>query len=57
MNLVLEFMEGGEVRWKDLDDKPTLLLNDARTIFRDVVLGLEYRKSTLIHTYPCQSIR
>ncbi|KAG0095332.1 hypothetical protein BGZ93_006033 [Podila epicladia] len=40
--LVLEFMEGGEVRWKDLDDKPTLPLNDARTIFRDVVLGLEY---------------
>ncbi|KAF9192087.1 hypothetical protein BGZ51_006279 [Haplosporangium sp. Z 767] len=40
--LVLEYMEGGEVRWKDADDKPILPLKDARTIFRDVVLGLEY---------------
>lgn len=36
------------MRWKDLDDKPTLPLNDARTIFRDVVLGLEYRKPILM---------
>lgn len=41
---VLEYMEGGEVRWKDTEDKPILPLQDARTIFRDVVLGLEYRK-------------
>ncbi|KAF9202662.1 hypothetical protein BGZ49_007193 [Haplosporangium sp. Z 27] len=40
--LVLEFMEGGEVRWKDTEDKPILPLQDARSIFRDVVLGLEY---------------
>ncbi|KAF9105716.1 hypothetical protein BGX29_011586 [Mortierella sp. GBA35] len=40
--LVLEYMEGGEVRWKDMDDKPILPLDDARTIFRDIVLGLEY---------------
>ncbi|KAF9115803.1 hypothetical protein BGX27_006415 [Mortierella sp. AM989] len=40
--LVLEYMEGGEVRWKDVDDKPILPLDDARAIFRDVVLGLEY---------------
>ncbi|KAI1304436.1 hypothetical protein EDD11_005097 [Mortierella claussenii] len=40
--LVLEYMEGGEVRWKDVDDKPILPLNDARAVFRDVVLGLEY---------------
>ncbi|KAF9344177.1 hypothetical protein BGX26_004697, partial [Mortierella sp. AD094] len=38
----LEYMEGGEVRWKDVDDKPILPLEDARAIFRDVVLGLEY---------------
>ncbi|KAF9118447.1 hypothetical protein BGW39_001168 [Mortierella sp. 14UC] len=41
--LVIEYMEGGEVRWKDSDDSPILPLQDARTIFRDVVLGLEYR--------------
>ncbi|KAK3838100.1 MAG: kinase-like domain-containing protein [Linnemannia gamsii] len=40
--LVIEYMEGGEVRWKDPDDSPVLPLQDARTIFRDVVLGLEY---------------
>ncbi|KAF9125382.1 hypothetical protein BGW39_007434 [Mortierella sp. 14UC] len=40
--LVLEYMEGGEVRWKDMEDKPILPLDDARAIFRDIVLGLEY---------------
>ncbi|KAI8348985.1 kinase-like domain-containing protein [Mortierella sp. GBAus27b] len=40
--LVLEYMEGGEVRWKDTEDKPILSLQEARSIFRDVVLGLEY---------------
>ncbi|KAF9579337.1 hypothetical protein BGW38_004446, partial [Lunasporangiospora selenospora] len=40
--LVLEFMEGGEVHWKDAEERPILPLDDARTIFRDVVLGLEY---------------
>ncbi|KAG0292885.1 hypothetical protein BGZ96_003534 [Linnemannia gamsii] len=40
--LVIEYMEGGEVRWKDSNDSPVLPLQDARTIFRDVVLGLEY---------------
>lgn len=37
-------MEGGEVRWKDAEEKPILPLDDARAIFRDIVLGLEYRK-------------
>lgn len=41
--IVLEYMEGGEVLWKDTEDKPILPLQDARSIFRDVVLGLEYR--------------
>ncbi|KAG0082466.1 hypothetical protein BGZ92_011714, partial [Podila epicladia] len=40
--LVLEYMEGGDVRWKDSEDKPILHLDEARSIFRDVVLGLEY---------------
>ncbi|KAF9570561.1 hypothetical protein EC968_001680 [Mortierella alpina] len=40
--LVLEYMEGGEVRWKDAEERPILPLEDARSIFRDVVLGLEY---------------
>ncbi|KAF9438936.1 hypothetical protein BGZ76_002935 [Entomortierella beljakovae] len=40
--LVLEYMEGGEVRWKDGEEKPVLPLKDARSIFREIVLGLEY---------------
>ncbi|KAG9295118.1 hypothetical protein G9A89_006099 [Geosiphon pyriformis] len=40
--IVLEFMEGGEIRWKDNNDRPVLNLDQARKIFRDVVLGLEY---------------
>ncbi|KAG0029318.1 hypothetical protein BGZ81_003899 [Podila clonocystis] len=40
--LVLEYMEGGDVKWKDSEDMPVLLLDEARSIFRDVVLGLEY---------------
>ncbi|KAF9214245.1 hypothetical protein CPC16_000920 [Podila verticillata] len=40
--LVLEYMEGGDVRWKDSEDRPVLQLDEARSIFRDVVLGLEY---------------
>ncbi|KAF9307991.1 hypothetical protein BGZ91_008033 [Linnemannia elongata] len=35
-------MEGGEVKWKDSNECPILPLGVARTIFRDIVLGLEY---------------
>ncbi|KAF9113684.1 hypothetical protein BGX27_001047 [Mortierella sp. AM989] len=45
--LVLEYMEGGEVRWKDTEDKPILPLREARSIFRDIVLGLEYRECSM----------
>ncbi|KAI9342765.1 kinase-like domain-containing protein [Zopfochytrium polystomum] len=42
--LVLEFMAGGEVRWRDRPDnpKPALSVDEARLIFRDVICGLEY---------------
>lgn len=40
-------MEGGEVKWKSDDQPPTPLLTTEQTrrMFRDVVLGLEYRES------------
>lgn len=41
-------MEGGEVKWKDPNECPILPLGVARTIFRDIVLGLEYRMWFLI---------
>ena len=37
-------MEGGEIQWKDENDQPIMSINEARRIFRDVVLGLEYRE-------------
>jgi len=40
--MVLEFMEGGEVHWKDERGFPTLTVDEARKTLRDVVLGLEY---------------
>lgn len=40
--MVLEYMSGGEVRWKDERGFPTLTVSETRTIMRDVVLGLEY---------------
>ncbi|CAG8525440.1 9899_t:CDS:2 [Ambispora gerdemannii] len=40
--MVLEYMEGGEIQWKDENDKPIMSIEKARQIFRDVVLGLEY---------------
>ncbi|MCO5565548.1 hypothetical protein L7F22_019222 [Adiantum nelumboides] len=40
--MVLEYMEGGEVQWKDERGFPTLTVDEARRTLRDVVLGLEY---------------
>lgn len=40
--MVLEFMEGGEVQWKDDRGFPNLTVDEARRTLRDVVLGLEY---------------
>ncbi|RIA89443.1 kinase-like domain-containing protein [Glomus cerebriforme] len=40
--MVIEYMEGGEIQWKDENDQPIMNISNARRIFRDVVLGLEY---------------
>ncbi|KZV94709.1 kinase-like protein [Exidia glandulosa HHB12029] len=40
--MVLEYMEGGEIKWRDNDNNPILTVAQTRRIFRDVVLGLEY---------------
>jgi hypothetical protein len=46
---VMEYMGGGEVRWRDHDDRPLLTVAQTKRIFRDVVLGLEYRESSHFH--------
>jgi len=42
----LEYLDGGEINWQlDKEGKPALPISLARKYFRDVVLGLEYRKN------------
>ncbi|THG93066.1 hypothetical protein EW145_g8484, partial [Phellinidium pouzarii] len=40
--LVMEYMGGGEVKWRDEHGRPCLRLDQSRRICRDVVLGLDY---------------
>ncbi|KAH8112734.1 hypothetical protein DFH11DRAFT_1545689 [Phellopilus nigrolimitatus] len=40
--LVMEYMGGGEVKWRDSNGRPCLRVDQTRRICRDVVLGLEY---------------
>ena len=46
--LVMEFLAGGEIRWTDLQQRPTLSLQETRRIVRDVILGLEYCRQCLV---------
>ncbi|KAJ1680282.1 hypothetical protein EV182_000300 [Spiromyces aspiralis] len=40
--LVVEYVAGGEIRWRDEQDRPVFSLNQVRRIFRGLVLGVEY---------------
>ena len=40
----MEYLGGGEIRWRDDYNSPLLRVDQTRRIFRDVTLGLEYRK-------------
>lgn len=44
--LALEYMENGELIWRESEDSntPVLTMEESRSIFRDVVSGLDYRK-------------
>lgn len=39
----MEYLAGGEVKWRDDRDQPILSVEQTRRIIRDAVLGLEYR--------------
>lgn len=41
-------MDGGEIEWRDENDQPVLDIQEVRSIFRDVVCGLDYCKYLLI---------
>lgn len=40
--LIMEYLGGGEIRWRDEYSNPLLQVDQTRRIFRDVTLGLEY---------------
>ncbi|KAJ1736043.1 hypothetical protein LPJ61_000186 [Coemansia biformis] len=40
--LVIEYMDRGEVVWRDADHLPAMSADKARSVFRDLVLGVEY---------------
>ncbi|EDR05825.1 uncharacterized protein LACBIDRAFT_147958, partial [Laccaria bicolor S238N-H82] len=40
--MVMEYLGGGEVKWRNSDDQPVLTVVQTRRIIRDAVLGLEY---------------
>lgn len=42
--MILEYCDGGELKWKDQSGHPYLSLDETRRIFRDTLLGLAYRK-------------
>ncbi|KAJ2742548.1 hypothetical protein GGI20_004411 [Coemansia sp. BCRC 34301] len=40
--LVIEYMDGGEIAWRDASNLPVMAADEARSVFRDLVLGVEY---------------
>lgn len=42
--MILEYCDGGEIQWKRSDGSPALTLSEIRQVFRDTLLGLEYRE-------------
>ncbi|KAJ2084316.1 hypothetical protein H4R24_000109 [Coemansia sp. RSA 988] len=40
--LVIEYMDGGEIAWRDADHLPLMTVDRARSVFRGLVLGVEY---------------
>ncbi|ETW83435.1 hypothetical protein HETIRDRAFT_242280, partial [Heterobasidion irregulare TC 32-1] len=48
--MIMEYLGGGEIKWRDQDNNPILRVEQARRICRDVILGLEYlHKQDIIH--------
>jgi serine/threonine protein kinase len=42
IDVVLEYVERGEIKWRDKNNQPILTVDQVRPMIRDVVLGLEY---------------
>lgn len=42
-HIVMEYLGGGEIKWRTEANEPVLRVSQTRRICRDVILGLEYR--------------
>jgi [calcium/calmodulin-dependent protein kinase] kinase len=42
--MIMEYCEGGEIKWQDGQERPALTVAETRRIFRETLLGLEYRR-------------
>lgn len=51
LSSVMEYLGGGEIRWRDEHQQPILQVDQCRRICRDVILGLEYC-TWLLHSAP-----
>ncbi|KAG6332063.1 hypothetical protein ID866_7026 [Astraeus odoratus] len=40
--MVMEYLSGGEIKWRNDQNQPVLAVDQCRRICRDVILGLEY---------------
>ncbi|TFY79535.1 hypothetical protein EWM64_g4477, partial [Hericium alpestre] len=40
--MIMEYLGGGEIKWRDSESNPILTLSQTRRILRDVIVGLEY---------------
>lgn len=49
--MVMEYCEGGEVRWRGGLGEPNLSVAESRKIFRETLLGLEYRESQMVRKH------
>ncbi|KIK67320.1 hypothetical protein GYMLUDRAFT_156564 [Collybiopsis luxurians FD-317 M1] len=48
--LVLEYLGGGEIQWRNHNDEPILTVAQSKRIFRDATLGLQYlHQSGVVH--------
>lgn len=48
--LILEFVDGGELVWRDEEtEQPVVDMSDVRLFFLHIVLGLEYRLFLLLY--------
>jgi hypothetical protein len=43
----MEYLAGGPIQWSNEQHRPVLSTQQTRRIIRDVILGLEYRQSSV----------